>query len=133
MSILNLANQNINDEIDPVAGEADEEVELRVLDVRVNTDKNGNPYFMPRFESIENPDMKDFTKFFSIPGDHLEPKKNKAAKNGIRKFSEAFNFDASGDLDTDDLIGLTGWAILGVEDNEQYGPQNYIKRFVAGN
>lgn len=133
MSIIKLAGQNASKEVDPEVGEADTEVELRILDVRVDLDKNGNAYFMPRFESTEDPNMKDFTKFFSIPGDNLEAKKLKSAKNSIRKFGEAFGFDADEDLDTDELTGLTGWAILGVEDNEdsQYGPQNYIKKFVV--
>lgn len=130
MSIISLAGQNVSEETDPIVVEADTEVQLRVVDVGTGVDKNKNPYFMPRFEVVDEPDTKEFTKFFSNPGDHLEAKKDKAAKNAVRKFGESFGFDPDVDLDTDDLLGLVGWAILGVSDNEEYGDQNYVKRFI---
>jgi hypothetical protein len=31
----------------------------------------------------------------------------------------------------DDWPGLEGWAILGMEKTDQYGEQNFVKKFVA--
>jgi len=133
MSIIGLANKGISTETDPEVLEADTECEIRITDVGVDTDKNSHAYFLPRFEPTEHPDAKDFTKFFHIPDDWMDAKRMKSSKNAIRKFAEAFGFDPDEDLDTDNLIGLTGWAILGVEEDAQYGDKNYVKRFVAGN
>ena len=48
----------------------------------------------------------------------------------LKQFCDAFDYDASNGLDTEDLTGLTGTALLSVENNEEYGDQNRIKRFV---
>jgi len=33
-------------------------------------------------------------------------------------------------IDLDDCIGRQAWAILGVSEDEEYGEQNFIKRFI---
>lgn len=130
MSILDLSDMNIKETPDPIVVEADSEVELRILDVQLKTNKNGNPYILPRFEIINEPLAKDFTKYMEIPTRSLDAKKFERAKQTLKYFGEAFDIDFDSQLDINDLIGKTGWAILGVETSDEYGEQNYIKKFI---
>ena len=125
MSFLDI---DVDSAIEPRSVPADMEYELRILEVKHGLDKNGNPYIMPRFEVINEVGAKDFTKFFGLPNASDDAKRKNAKAWAIKAFCGAFKLDASSDTDT--WVGATGWAILGVEENEQYGAQNYIKRFV---
>ena len=119
---------NLDDAIEPQVLPADTEHELRILEVKEGVDKNGNPYIMPRFEVPGTVGAKDFTKFFGIPGGNDDPKKRNSKLWALKVFCKTFGIDVN--TDTETWVGATGWAILGVEETEQYGPQNYIKRFV---
>ena len=50
----------------------------------------------------------------------------------LKHFFEAFGIDTDEGIELDDLKGLTGSALLGVEDSDEYGERNVIKRFVTG-
>ena len=132
MSILDLTDQNVNESQDPVAMAANTEARIRIVAIKQDTDKNSNPYILPRFEIIDEPLAKEFTKFLHLPNPEMTEKKLNACKNNLRHFFAAFDVDTSGPIDLDNLIGEEGWAILGLETNEQFGEQNYVKRFVHG-
>ena len=119
---------DVGSAIEPRSVPADVEYELRIIEVKYGVDKNGNPYIMPRFEVINEVGAKDFTKFLGLPTNSDDAKKKNSKAWAIRALCTAFKLNANSDTDT--WVGATGWAILGVEENEQYGPQNYIKRFV---
>ena len=125
MSFLDI---DVDSAIEPRSVPADVEYELRILEVKHGVDKNGNPYIMPRFEVVNEVGAKDFTKFFGLPNNSDDAKKKNAKAWAIKALCKAFKLDPNSDTDT--WVGATGWAILGVEENEQYGAQNYIKRFV---
>ena len=130
MSILDLSNMNIKDTADPIVINADSEIEVRILEVKMDTDKNGNPYILPRFEVVGEPLAKDFTKFLSIPTQKLDPKKFENAKRSLKNFGLCFDIDFDIKQDVNDMVGKTGWVIVGVETTDEYGEQNYIKKFV---
>jgi len=117
---------------EPKVVAADEEYKIRVLDATSAIDKNGEPYLLPRFEVVDEPLAKDFTKFLRLPHDGLNAKQLARAQWALKLFLEAFDMPVKGQIDVEDLKGKTGWAILGVEDNEQYGEGNYVKKFIAG-
>lgn len=119
---------DVSSAIEPRAVPADVEYELRIIEVKHGVDKNGNPYIMPRFEVINEVGAKDFTKFYGLPTNSDDAKKKNSKAWAIKALCTAFKLNANSDTDT--WAGATGWAILGVEENEQYGPQNYIKKFV---
>ena len=127
MSFLDI-DTDIDSAIEPRSVPADMEYELRITEVKHGTDKNGNPYFMPRFEVVNEVGAKDFTKFYGIPVEADNAKKKNSKAWAIKALCEAFKLDPRSD--TNEWIGATGWAILGVEESEQYGPQNYIKKLV---
>ena len=129
MSIIDLAC-DVNDAVEPTVVAPGEEYQIRIIECEARTDRNGNPFLFPRFEVVDEPTAKDFTMYLGLPTGDMEPKKLNRTKLRLKNFFDAFGVDPAGNVDTDELRGLTAWAILGVEDNEQYGPSNYIKKFL---
>ena len=121
-------DMDFSDVVEPRVAAADTEYKLRITDVKEGTDKNGNAYLMPRFEIIEEVGAKDFSYFLGLPHPGLDAKKLNAAKFKLKSFMDAFDIAYSSD--PADWVGQEGWAILGVEENAQYGQSNYIKKFV---
>jgi hypothetical protein len=122
---------NFDDVVEPRTVDPDREYKLRITDVRSGTDKNGNPYYMPRFEILDEVGAKSFTYFLGLPNDSMDAKRLNSVKYKIKTFLDAFGLPYDGDPEND-WAGAEGWAILGVEENDQYGPQNVIKKFVKG-
>lgn len=121
---------DFSDVVEPHAVDPDKEYKLRILDVRQADDKNGNPYVMPRFEIMDETGAKDFTYFMGLPNESMDAKRKNTVLYRIKMFLEAF--DLSPDTDPSEWVGAEGWAILGREDNDQYGEQNFVKKFVKG-
>jgi len=129
-SLLDIG-EGVADAPEPKAVPADEEYKIRILSATQDMDKNQEPYFLPRFDIADQPLSKDFTKFIRIPHSGLDEKAMARARSQLRIFLECFGLPTSGQIDLEDMQGKTGWAILGVEETEQYGEQNYIKKFIA--
>jgi len=116
---------------EPKAVPADEEYKLRIISVTQDLDKNQHPYLLPRLDIAGQPLSKDFTKFIGLPHDELDEKQLIRARFNLRIFLECFGLPTSGQIDLENMVGKTGWAILGLEENEQYGEVNYVKKFIA--
>lgn len=131
---LSIPAEDISDVPEPVVVRTEEECKIRVTDVRFDNDKNGNLYALMRFAFTEHADSKTFTKFFSIPNPDMEPERRNGALRNLKYFYEAFDIDYStGEVGLDELVGAEGWAFVGVDEqaDSEYGPQNYVKRFIA--
>lgn len=122
---------DLSDVQEPSAVPGDAEYKLRIVDVRQADDKNGNPYILPRFEIPEEPSAKEFTKFLRLPHEGLDAKQLNSAKWQLKLFFDAFGVDPSSLNNVDDLVGEEGWAILGLEDSDQWGEQNFVKKFIV--
>lgn len=48
----------------------------------------------------------------------------------IKDFCHAFDYDTEGGIETDDLPGLVGKAVLKVEHSDEYGDQNRVVRYL---
>ncbi len=126
-----LTDINFDDVVEPRAVDADKEYKIRIVDVKEGTDKNGNPYALPRLEILDELGAKDFTYFLGRPNpDTMDAKQINSAKHKIKTFLEAFDIDSS--ADPSDWVGSESWAILGMKEDEQYGEQNFVKKFVKG-
>lgn len=123
MAILDM---DFTDVVEPHAVPADTEYQLRIIEVKEGKDRNGHEYLMPRFEVLDEVGSKDFTYFLGLPHDEMDAKRLNSCKHKIKKFMEAFEIE---NMDTESWIGATAWAILGVEETDQYGEQNFIKKF----
>ena len=126
-----LDGMNFDDTIEPKAVVAGE-YELKVSEVIQDTNKNGDPYILPKFDIIGEVGSKTVTRYMALPTADMDAEKLNKTKLGLKRFFEAAGVDVSGGIDLDSLVGTTVWAMLGVEEDEEYGEGNYIKRFIAG-
>ena len=124
---------NVNEAHELEVVEPNQEYKLRIVDVRVGTDKNDDDYFMPRFEVVDRPYAKDFSYYVKKPKkETMNPRDFNNALLTVKHLCEAFGFDSSRPFDPEDsLPGLEGWAILGKKDSDEYGEQNVIKKFIV--
>jgi len=128
---MSLLDMNLGDAQEPKAVPADEEYKIRILTCRSDSDKNGNPYLLPMFEIPDQPTSKGFTKFLRVPHQEMDAKQMNSAKWSMTLFLQAFGMDPGRPFDPEELNGKEGWAILGVSDDEEYGEQNFVKKFIA--
>lgn len=131
MSLLDLTDYDLDNAEEPKAVKAGEEYKLRILSVENGTDKNGLDYYMPRFEIVEHPASKDFTYFLHVPDkDKMNEKQLTRARWAMKNFLQCFGLSTGPTNPDDDWPGQEGWAILGMREDEQYGEQNFVKKFV---
>lgn len=131
MGMMDLA-KDIDNAKEPMVVEADQEYKLRIVSCRVGENKNGDPYLLPRFEITSEPYAKEFTKYLAVPHSGMTEKQRNGTAYALQTFFRAFEFDHSRPFDPEeDLIGLEGWALLGVEESEEYGESNFVKKFLV--
>lgn len=130
---VDLTDVNLEDTFEPEVLPKDEEAELRVISMLIDRDKNGKRYMMPFFESTDNMRVKEFGDYMPFPNkDLMNEKELNNAKLRIKDFGLAFDVDFSSPIDIkQELVGKTGWAILGVGDGQDGNPINKIKRYVT--
>ena len=134
-----LDNVDLENVVEPTTVPADQEYKLRIVDVKTDPstpdglprDKNGNSYLLPRFEIPDEPTAKDFTRFIGLPNDDMDAKKKNTSGYQLKTFLAAFDLEPSALVDPSDMVGAEGWAILGLEESEQWGEQNFIKKFIV--
>jgi hypothetical protein len=129
MSFLDL---NVNDVPDLTVLPEGEEYELRILECEIKTSSKGNQGIQCRFDCPAEPNSKDITHWIGIPDASADEKKRNAALRRIRDFCICFGINTVGGIDLSDVQGRTGWAILAIENDDTYGEQNKIKRFITG-
>jgi hypothetical protein len=115
------------------------QIEVRIIAVNSGTsEKNSNCiYHSPVFDVPSDPMVKDFNTFFWDLVDaklkNIDPKQQQRNLYSFKEFAEAFKVDLSKPFSWEDnLIGRTGFAILGIKKDPQYGDKNTIKKFVHG-
>ncbi len=129
MGMIKIDVDNVQE---PYVMPADSECELRIIDVREGTNKNGQPYIMPRLEVVGEVAAKEFSYYLGIPTSDMTDKQRNAAAFKYVNFCAAFEIDAAAENNPEDFIGLEGVAILGMEESPEYGEQNFVRRFIAG-
>ena len=129
MSFLDL---NVNDVPDLIALPEGEEYQLRILECEIKTSAKGNQGIQCRFDVPAEPNSKDITHWIGIPSANDDEKKRNSALRRIRDFCTCFGIPTDGGIDLSNVQGNTGWAILAIENDDTYGEQNRIKRFITG-
>jgi hypothetical protein len=132
MSIIDLTNMAMDDTFELTVLPKGEEAKLRLLNIADGTDKNGNNYMMPFFESVDDPYCKEFGDYMPLPREDMSPKELNNAKNRINSFCVAFNIDLSQPIDIETVRGNEGWAILGIGSDQDDQPVNKINKYVTG-
>jgi len=128
MSFLDMALNDIP-ELDAVT---EGEYQLRIMSAEVKTSqKTGGNYLSVRFE-VADEVAKDINHVIMLPDNSKSEKEVIVAKNRLKYFYEAFGIDyISGSVNLETLPGLTGYAMMTVEESDQYGRQNRIKQFIG--
>lgn len=134
-SFLNIACDELDGatELGPMI--TDDEVEVMIIDCKSDVNKNDEPYLLPKFEVVGEPTVAEFTKYLAVPDSSMDAKKRNRAALMLRRFCQCFDIDYSNGIDLEAMIGQKGYVLLGVDENEgsDFGPQNYIKRFMTSN
>jgi len=125
-----LDNLNLDDVQAPNAVPGGAEYKIRIVDVKTDPsypdgmprNKNDEPYLLPRFQILDQPNNpKEFTKYVSLAPDSLWK---------LKTFLDAFDMDTSSLEQPTDMVGSEGWAILGHEESDEWGEQNFVKKFI---
>jgi len=115
---------------EPKAVDADKEYIVRWVDANEGLDKNGHTYIQVVLDVPQEADSKTFTQFVGLPYQGMEPKALNASKWRLKILLEAFGIDHTKPINLDECKGRQAWAILGVSDDDQYGRQNYVKKYI---
>jgi len=129
MSLLDIDTTGVQE---PKVMPAGSECKLRIIDVRHDTDKNGNPYLMPRFDIVNEPLAKDFTDFMGLSYDGQGEKEKERADWKVHTFLASFGLSDPYKGSPEEMSGHTGWAILGTKTDDTYGEQNTVRKYVMG-
>jgi len=116
--------------VEPKAYPGGKEYKIRLLDVTKDTNKNDEAYILPRFEISGKPDSKDFTHYMGLPHSGMNEKQANSAKFRIMQFYGCFGIPTKGKINLEDYKGKEGWAILGYKEDDEYGPQNFVRKFL---
>lgn len=136
MGILDLSNQGMDDTPELVFLEKGTEVEVRIVNVTRDEDKNGTEYIMPFYEVINHPEadqIPEFSDYMPLPDSDETEKENMKRKRRLNDFAQAFNFSWAQPVNIpNDLKGKTGFVIVGYGESDDYGPQNKVRKYVTG-
>lgn len=109
------------------------EYQLKCTSCEVRTSKNtGGQFIMCRFEIPEIPESKEITQVMMLPTKEDSDKQQIKRKGAIKRCLEAFDIDISQPFNPELMVGATGFANLGVEEDPEYGEQNYVRNFITG-
>jgi hypothetical protein len=132
MSILDLSGGDLDNTFEPEVLPKGEEAELRITGVSKDKNKNDNDYVMPWFEVVGQPRVKEVGDYMELPHGDMNEKQLNKAKLKLTSFFKAFGIDYSGEINLDECVGLTGFAILGMGKDMEDQPVNKVSKYVAG-
>lgn len=116
------------------------EGEQRVQIIGILKDKNtgslrrsredGSEYLILSLDLPNESNCLTFIEFLDIPNSKIQsPKDYQKSLWGFDMFKRAFRIDV---LDLEQIVGIEADAIVGIKHSEEYGYQNYIKKWIGG-
>lgn len=99
----------------------------------VRTTEDGRPYIMPVLEIIGCPEAeyaKDFTHFMWMLDSDMDAKQKNNARYKLNEFWSAFGIDTRQPIDPEQTLGAEADVLLTVQEDQGYGEQNRVKRFM---
>lgn len=91
--------------------------------------ETGNKFFILSFDIPDEPYSKGFSQIFSVPTPDMEPKRVNAVKWELDCFKRCFGVS---EIDFNNLVGKTGYALLIKTTSAEYGDQNKVSKFIVG-
>ena len=93
----------------------------------------GQKYLRVTFKATDEPESRIFNDIFMLPFKGLDKETFNMRGRMLRQFFEAFEFEYHGwniFENTQDLKGLQGDVLVRVKDDQIYGEQNEVKRYI---
>jgi hypothetical protein len=123
---------DFSDTHDEIILEDGSEVLLRVVSVDTGMGPKG-PYKRIGYEIDDQPYTKNVYNIISLPTQNDDPKKKNRKSLRLRDFLLAHQIPIDKPFNWAELVGVEVWAILGVEESEQYGDKNTVKKYTKSN
>lgn len=112
---------------------AEGEYKVQINRVEEGESQTGSgKYLLFRLEVPSEPTSKDITDVIMLDDPSQSEKTNIKRLNRLKRALDAFGYDYSDGVNTEDLEGLEAWAYLTVEEDPKYGEQNRVSRYVEG-
>lgn len=117
------------------------EAKFRIIAVRTGTSEKpksfGAKWFQPVFDCPDDPMVIEFNDFFwdlsPQTRDKIDPKQWERNKYHFQTFIQSFHIDISKPFDMEvDWVGKTGWIVVGIKTDEQYGDKNSVSEYTSG-
>lgn len=134
----NIFTPDFSDTHDEVILPNDTEAKVCIKRAEVKLDKNRNPYWAIGMSIVEAPAyadqlayVSDFTQNMFMLANAKDDAKQRNRKNlRLQAFMQAFGLDLNSPFTLESLCGLEAWCILKVEESEEYGDKNQVKRWL---
>ena len=110
------------------------EVLVRIIGVNSGvSDKNDCQWYQPLYEVPDDPMVVEFNDFmWELDKEKLTDKQYARSLRQFQEFAACFSLDYSRPFSwEDDLIGLTGWLIVGVKKDDEYGDKNTRSKYMV--
>jgi hypothetical protein len=108
------------------------EYELKILSAETKDSKKGDPMIALYMEVLGEATADNLNHYIMLPTDGDDEKTRVRKLNRLKEFKSCFHLPSSGPIASEDMVGATGWAILGEEESQEFGKQNRVKRFIVG-
>lgn len=95
-------------------------------------EKGDGKFIQASMEVVGDPNSKLINHVMMLPAASDDDRKKNSRLRNIGDFYKAFNIPVVGKVNLASYLGNFGYAILVVEDRDEYGEQNRVKRFVTG-
>ena len=109
------------------------EYRLRVVEAEVKSqkpEKGSGSFIQLKLDIPEAPRAKDITHVMMLPTPNDDPKQKNSRLSAIQLFLKACGFDNVDNIN--EVVGANPWAILVEEETQEWGKQNRVRKFVAG-
>jgi len=127
-----LTGINLNEYEEPTILDDGVEVEFRVIDAEQKSSEKADwvqLVLQPTNTDVTNPAIVYHNLFLPRNGDDKQRRNMRLGQ--VKRFCDSTGYvPADGLVNTDDLHGLSGRAVLKVQADEGYEPRNQVRRFV---
>lgn len=108
------------------------EYTLIVRSVEARNSESGHDYLVVRFAIADVPEAKMISHTIFLPSPGYDPERMYESKLQLKRFLDAIGYQPEGSqINLEELQGLRCRAILAVREDDEYGVQNRIRRFVS--
>mgnify|MGYP000892985633 CR=1 FL=1 len=121
---------NINDAIEPSIVE-EGEYAVRIEDAEVKVGQSGKKYIGLRLSILNEDNVKQVNEVLMLPDAADDESTKNRRLLALKRMCTCFDYEPQGGIDTAELIGREGRVFLKIEDSEQYGKSNRVRRYVA--